>query len=72
MGRPVMPKRQKTLWQLSAAKFPGRAHRELQGGAHMRDGFTIGPLKDQQHSEIRPTIEILRIERNNFAEDRNG
>ena len=38
----------------------------------MRDRFGIVALKEQQYAEVCLSIDVLRIERDDFAKQRNG
>src|SRR6185295_15229652 len=41
-------------------------------GAQVLSCFGVVALKEQQDTEVCPPIDILRIERNDFAQHRNG
>jgi hypothetical protein len=44
----------------------------LQSGAHVRDRFSAVARKEQQCAEVSLNTEVPRIERNDFAQHRNG
>ncbi len=51
---------------------PPKIGLQLQGGAHVGERLGILALKVQQYAEISLGIEVLRIERDDFAQQRNG
>ena len=44
----------------------------MQSGAHLWDRFGVVVLKEKKYAHVSAGIDILRIERNDFAEHRNG
>src|SRR5438874_2678568 len=65
IARPLLRNSQQRL-------HPPQVGLKLQSRAHVWDRLDVFALKEQQYAEVSLSIDVFRVEQNDFAQHRNG